>query len=433
MDDSLILRADRISKKFCRRMRQSMYYGICDVARGMLGWSSHSGSLRSHEFWALEDVSFSLRRGERLGLLGRNGSGKSTLLRLLAGIYQPDAGRIEIRGNVCALIALGAGFHPLLTGSENIYLNGSLLGMTMQDIQRRFDHIVEFAGIGECLDAPVKTYSSGMYVRLGFAIAIHSNPALLLIDEVLAVGDSAFQDKCIEKVLALNRHGTAIVFVSHSVQTMERLCTSGLLLKQGKPLFLGDMRECIRRYFDDLGQENVTQGVMPTAVGLGKVTISEVKVYQNEAAPDDSSIEFGRDFTIQFSYHFREPPSSNNQVRVTIKTFSGRDVQKFVLQEGPFHNGRLYPNLKFVSLEQAGTVKIKVLNPRLFPQTFIVDVAIAPMEKNVHLGGLANAAVFNVVQAASADHYLEYGNSTVTEFDYDVAHISHAATKFARS
>ena len=433
MDESLLLRADHVSKKFCRRMRQSMYYGLCDVARGMMGWSSHSGSLRSHEFWALEDVSVSLRRGERLGLLGRNGSGKSTLLRLLAGIYQPDAGCIKIRGNVCALIALGAGFHPLLTGRENIYLNGALLGMAMRDIHSRFDDIVEFAGIGECLDAPVKTYSSGMYMRLGFAIAIHSNPALLLIDEVLAVGDSAFQDKCVEKVLALNRQGTAIVFVSHSVQTMERLCSSGLLLKQGKPLFLGDIRECIRRYFDDLGQENVTQGVVPTAVGLGKVTISEVKVYQDEAVPGDSSIEFGRDFTIQFSYRFREAPSSNNQVRVTIKTVSGRDVQKFVLQEGPFNNGHLYENLKFVSLEQAGTVKIKVLNPRLFPQTFIVDVAIAPMEKNVHLGGLANAAIFNVVHPTSADHYLEYGNSTVTEFDYDVAHISDAAIKLARS
>ena len=433
MDEPLVLRADRISKKFCRRMRQSMYYGMCDILRGMMGWSSHSDSLRAHEFWALEDVSLSLRRGERLGLLGRNGSGKSTLLRLLAGIYQPDAGRIEIRGNVCALIALGAGFHPLLTGRENIYLNGALLGMAMRDIHRRFEQIVEFAGIGECLDAPVKTYSSGMHVRLGFAIAIHSNPALLLIDEVLAVGDSAFQDKCIEKVLALNRQGTAIIFVSHSIQTMERLCVSGLLLKQGKPLFLGDTRECIRRYFDDLGHENVTNGVVPTTVGLGKVMISEVKVYQEAGAPDHGSIEFGKDFYIQFAYRFLQAPSHNNQVRVTIKTFSGRDVQKLVLQEGPFHNGQVYQNIKLVSLEQSGTVRIKVLNPRLFPQTFIVDVAIAPMDRNVHLGGLANAAMFNVVHPASTEDYFEYGNATVTAFDYDVAHISDAAIRLAHS
>jgi hypothetical protein len=233
--------------------------------------------------------------------------------------------------------------------------------------------------------------------------------------------------------LALNRQGTAIVFVSHAVQTMERLCRSGLLLKQGKPLFLGDIRECIRRYFDDLGQENVAHGVVPTAVGLGKVTISEVKVYQDEADSENSSIEFGRDFTIQFSYRFREAPSSNNQVRVTIKTFSGRDVQKFVLQAGSFHDGHVHQNLKFVSLEQTGTVKIKVVNPRLFPQAFIVDVAVAPMERNVHLGGLANAAIFNVGHPTSADHYLEYGNPTVTEFDYDVTHISDAAIKLARS
>lgn len=433
MNDSLVLRADHLSKKFCRAMRQSMYYGMTDVLRGMMGWSSRSGSLRPHEFWALDDVSFSLRRGERLGLLGGNGSGKSTLLRLLAGIYQPDAGRIEIRGNVCPLIALGAGFHPLLTGRENIYLNGALLGVAMRDIHRRFDQIVEFAGIGECLDAPVKTYSSGMHVRLGFAIAIHSDPALLLVDEVLAVGDSAFQDKCIEKVLALNRQGTAIIFVSHSVHTVERLCLSGLLLKQGKPLFLGEIRECIRRYFDDIGHEQVTNGVVPTTVGLGKVMISEVKVYQHETAPEERRIEFGKDFFIQFAYRFSEAPSRNTQVRVTIKTFSGRDVQKFVLQEGHFQGGHLYQNLKLVSLEQSGTVKIKVLNPRLFPQTFVVDVAVAPMEKSVHLGGLVNAAIFNVVHPGSADHYLEYGNPTVTEFDYDVAHISNDAIKLARS
>ena len=433
MEESLVLRSDHVSKKFCRRMRQSMYYGMCDVARGMMGWSSHSGSLRSHEFWALRDVSVSLRRGERLGLLGRNGSGKSTLLRLLAGIYQPDAGRIEIRGNVCALIALGAGFHPLLTGRENIYLNAAFLGMAMQDVQRRFDQIVEFAGIGDCLDAPVKTYSSGMHVRLGFAIAIHSDPSLLLIDEVLAVGDSAFQDKCIEKVLALNRQGTAIVFVSHSVQALERLCVSGLLLKEGRPLFHGDIRECIRRYFDDAGQENVTNGVVPTTVGLGKVMISDVKVYQDQSTPDESNVEFGKDFYIQFAYRFLEMPVRNSQIRVAIKTFSGRDVQKLVFQERPFGDGHVYRNLKLVSLKQSGTIRIKVLNPRLFPQTFIVDVAIAQVDRSGHLGGLANAAMFNVVHPASSKDYFEYGNASVTAFDYDVAEIADPAIKLAHS
>jgi ABC-type polysaccharide/polyol phosphate transport system ATPase subunit len=433
MDDSLLLRVDHVSKKFCRRMRQSMYYGMCDVARGMMGCSSQSGSLRSHEFWALQDVTFSLKRGERLGLLGRNGSGKSTLLRLLAGIYQPDAGRIEIRGNVCALIALGAGFHPLLTGRENIYLNGALLGMAMQDIRKRFDQIVDFAGIGECLDAPVKTYSSGMHVRLGFAIAIHSDPALLLIDEVLAVGDSAFQDKCIEKVLALNRQGTAIVFVSHSVLALERLCLSGLLLKEGRPLFRGDIRECIRRYYTDVAQENVTNGVVPTTLGSGKVMISEVKVYQDQATPDDRNIEFGKDFYIEFAYRFVQTPLPNSQIRVAIKTFSGRDVQKLVFQEEPFDDGRVYQNLKLVSLKQSGTIRIKVLNPRLFPQTFIVDVAIAQADRSGHLGGLTNAAIFNVVHPAGSKDYFEYGNASVTAFDYDVADVADAVIRLAHS
>lgn len=433
MAEPFVLRVDHISKKFCRRTRQSMYYGTCDILRGMLGLSSPSESLRPHEFWALKGVTFSLRRGERLGLLGCNGSGKSTLLRLLAGIYQPDTGRIEIRGNVCSLIALGAGFHPLLSGRENIYLNGTLLGMTKRDIDSRFEQIVEFAGLGEFLDSPVKTYSSGMHVRLGFAIAIHSNPHLLLIDEVLAVGDTAFQDKCIEKVLALNRQGTAIIFVSHSIQTIERMCDSGLLLKQGKPLFLGGIRECIRRYFDDLGHENVANGVVPVAVGLGTVVISEVKVYQDETASDNSNIEFGKDFYIEFAYRFLQAPSRRNQLRVTIKTFSGRDVQKLILQECGFQDGQAYHNLKLLSFEQSGMVRIKVLSPRLFPQTFIVDVAIVPIDRSVHLGGLANAAVFNVVHPVTGGNYLEYGNMTVTEFDYEVAHLSGAGVRHASS
>lgn len=427
------LSVDQVSKKFCRSSRQSMYYGTCDVLRDLMGRPSTPHVLRPQEFWALEHISFSLQPGDRLGLLGRNGSGKSTLLRLLAGIYEPDAGRIVIRGQVCPLIALGAGFHPLLTGRENVYLNATLLGMTKREIDKRFDQIVEFADIGEYLDAPVKTYSSGMHVRLGFAIAIHSSPSVLLIDEVLAVGDSAFQDKCVEKVLSLNRQGTAIVFVSHSIPTMERLCVSGLFLKQGKQLFLGEIRECISHYFEDIGQENISRGCVPTRVGLGKVEISGVKVYQSGTAPEDSRIEFGEDFYIEFAYRFLQQLSHNNQVRITIKTFEGRDVQKLVLQERVFQDGQNYRNLKHLSLAESGIVKVKVLRPRLFPQSFVVDVAIVPLDRSVHLGGLANAAVFNVVHPGSGDHYVEYGNMTVTEFDYDVVHISERGDRLIRA
>jgi ABC-type polysaccharide/polyol phosphate transport system ATPase subunit len=366
-------------------------------------------------------VTFSLKRGERLALLGMNGSGKSTLLRLLAGIYQPDRGRIEVRGKVGALIALGAGFHPLLTGRDNIFLNGALLGMTTGEIEQKFDDIVQFAEVGDFLHAPVKTYSSGMHVRLGFAIAIHANPDLLLIDEVLAVGDSAFQNKCIERVLALNSSGTAIIFVSHSIQAVERLCLSGLLLKRGKQQFAGNIRDCIQRYYDHVGQSNLDRLEQPKPIGLGQVEISNVRVFQAGGDSENPNVEFGKDFTIQFRYAFLREHSHNTQVRVWIRTYEGRDVQRLIFQEQSFHHGRDYDNVKIHPLQECGTVNITVQNPRLFPQSFWVDIAMVPLDRSIHLGGLANAALFNVTGPRSGQTYFEYGHMTVTDFDYVVA------------
>ena len=421
MVDPCVASVAGAGKKFCAVQPHSMYYGIRDVCRSMIGMSAEPGVLRPHEFWAVDDVTFSLKRGERLGLLGTNGSGKSTVLRLLGGIYQPDRGRIEVRGRVGALIALGAGFHPLLTGRENIFLNGALLGMTTRDIKKRFDDIVEFAGVGEFLDAPVKTYSSGMHVRLGFAVAIHAEPDLLLIDEVLAVGDSVFQNKCIEKVLALNERGTAIIFVSHSIQAIERLCLSGLLLNRGRQVFLGNIRECIQRYYDDIGRTNLDQPHHPKAIGIGEAEISDVRVFQAGGDPHNRNIEAGQDFTIQFRYAFSRERSQAAQVRVWLRTHEGRDVQRLIFQEEAFPGGQGYGNVKIHRLQRSGTVSITVRNPRLFPQSFCVDIAIAPIDRGVHLGGLANAALFNVIPPQSGHSYFEYGHTTVTDFDYVVA------------
>lgn len=420
MSDPCILSVDGVGKKFCATQPHSMYYGVRDVCRNILGLAADRHRLRPHEFWAVDGVTFTLKPGERLGLLGGNGSGKSTLLRLLAGIYQPDMGRIQVQGRVGALIALGAGFHPLLTGRENIFLNGSLLGMTTQEIKQCFDQIVDFAGIGTFLDAPVKTYSSGMHVRLGFAVAIHSRPDILLIDEVLAVGDSAFQNKCIGKVLELNRNGTAIIFVSHAIQAIERLCRSGLLLKQGAQVFQGEIRDCIQHYSNQLARENLLAPPQPSPFGLGAVQISNVDVFEEGGNSKNRSIPFGKNFVIRFDYDFLHDVSHNTQVRVWIRTQDGRDVQRLTFQESPFNGTQLYGNTKVHRMQQAGTVQITVLNPRLFPQSFQIDVAIVPMDRSIHLGGLANAALFNIVPSAANDRYFEYGNTTVTDFDYVV-------------
>jgi len=232
LPDDVVVSVRNVSKKFCKTLRRSMAYGIADLARGLVGIKPDSRTLRKGEFWALDDVSFELRRGEVLGLIGVNGSGKTTLLRLLAGIFPPDKGQITVKGRVGALIALGAGFHPHMTGRENIYLNGAILGMRRREIEDRFDAIVDFAEIGDFVEAPVASYSSGMKVRLGFAIAIQLDPDVLLVDEVLAVGDVGFRAKCYNAIYeSTRRAGT--VFVSHSMQHVSRICSNVVVLDGG--------------------------------------------------------------------------------------------------------------------------------------------------------------------------------------------------------
>jgi ABC-type polysaccharide/polyol phosphate transport system ATPase subunit len=203
---------------------------------------------RSQEFWAVRDMSFEVERGEALGIIGHNGAGKSTVLKLLSNITTPSAGEIKINGSLSALIEVGSGFHPELTGRENVYLNGSILGMRRREITKKLDDIVEFAGIRQFLDTPVKRYSSGMYVRLGFSIAAHLDPDILLLDEVLAVGDSAFQSKCLQRIDDLRRAGTTIVFISHDLGAVQRLCDRVLLMYRGEIAASGSPHDVINEY-----------------------------------------------------------------------------------------------------------------------------------------------------------------------------------------
>ncbi len=247
-DTDLVLQVQHLYKKFCRSLRHSMYYGLSDAVRSMLGLRFSTERLRTNEFWALEDVSFELRRGETLGVIGANGSGKSTLLRLITGIYPPDSGRIMLKGRVGALIAVGAGFHPHMTGRENIYLNGTILGMTRREITKRLDEIIDFADIEEFLEAPVSTYSSGMRVRLGFAIAINCEPDILLVDEILAVGDLGFQLKCFNRLGELKQRGVATVLVTHNLHHITTFCNNVLLINHGKKIFAGNVEEGVGLY-----------------------------------------------------------------------------------------------------------------------------------------------------------------------------------------
>ena len=210
-----------------------------------------AGIDQKEEFWALDNVSFNVKSGEIIGIIGPNGAGKSTLLKILSQITPPTTGEIKIRGSVGSLLEVGTGFHPELTGRENVFLNGAILGMTRRETARKFDEIVEFSGIGKFLDTPVKHYSSGMYVRLAFSVAAHMEPDILIVDEVLAVGDAEFQKKCLGKMNDITKSdGRTIIFVSHNLDAIERLCTKTILLKKGKIIKIGETSDVINYYLN---------------------------------------------------------------------------------------------------------------------------------------------------------------------------------------
>jgi ABC-type polysaccharide/polyol phosphate transport system ATPase subunit len=203
---------------------------------------------RFDEFWALKDVSFEIKEGSTFGIIGSNGSGKSTLLKCLAGILTPDKGSLHVNGRISALLELGAGFHPDLTGRENVFLNGAILGMTNKEVERNFDDIIEFAGLGQFIDTPVKNYSSGMVVRLGFAIATNVDPEILIIDEVLAVGDASFQQRCFEKIESFRKEGRTIILVSHGLSQITQLCSTAAWLERGDLKMVGSAYEVVSEY-----------------------------------------------------------------------------------------------------------------------------------------------------------------------------------------
>jgi ABC-type polysaccharide/polyol phosphate transport system ATPase subunit len=240
---------------------------------------------RYEEFWALRDVSFEVAEGATFGLIGENGSGKSTMLKCMAKILRPDRGSIATRGKISALLELGAGFHPELSGRENVYLNGAILGLSKRQIDQRLDEIVDFAGLEHFIDTPVKNYSSGMYVRLGFSVAINVEPDILLIDEILAVGDADFQRKCGEKFEELRSRGKTIVIVSHALSSVRNLCDEIALLEHGVLRRLGPAGDVIDEYIGDVMSQRINAGERGTRWGSGEVLIDEMEMLDASGEP----------------------------------------------------------------------------------------------------------------------------------------------------
>lgn len=266
----IVLSVRNVSKKFCRSLKKSLLYAAQDIGRELLRIDRRSSQLRSGEFWALKNVSFDLKNGESIGLIGRNGAGKTTLLRMISGLIKPDTGFLKIRGRVAPLIALGAGFHSMLSGRENIYANMSILGLSNKEINSKFDEIVDFAEIGDAIDAPLQTYSSGMIARLGFACAVHANADILLIDEVLAVGDIRFRAKCYRKLAQLRNQGLAFILVSHSPQSILSFCDSSIYLENGEVKAKGATSDVLTQYENDLqirtDESQVVQPFLSSAI-----------------------------------------------------------------------------------------------------------------------------------------------------------------------
>jgi homopolymeric O-antigen transport system ATP-binding protein len=296
--DSMAVEVESLFKKF---RRGELYHSLRDFVPAMtrrLIRGELRQQLERQEFWALQNVSFSVKRGEAFGIIGRNGAGKSTLLKLLTGIMRPTTGSIRVAGRISALIEVSAGFHGDLTGRENIYLNGSILGMTKDEITRRFDSIVDFSGLEDFIDTPVKRYSSGMYARLGFSVAAHVDPDVLLVDEVLSVGDYLFQRKCVERMNAVISSGATVIFVSHNLRAVANLCQRSLLLELGEVQMIDRTEEVIKTYYKS-GQERRHVGPDPD------ISISSVSVHDGNR----SGVEFesGGKFYITVEAHARTP------------------------------------------------------------------------------------------------------------------------------
>jgi lipopolysaccharide transport system ATP-binding protein len=311
MENDTLIKVEGVSKKFCRSLKRSLWYGMQDIGREIRGQRhGGDGQLRQDEFWASKDISFELKRGECIGLIGHNGAGKTTLLRILNGLIKPDSGRVEMRGRVGALIALGAGFNPILTGRENIYINASVLGLSNREIGAKIDEIIDFADIGEFIDSPVQSYSSGMAVRLGFAIAAKTDPDILLLDEVLAVGDIAFQAKCFNTLAEFREKGTAFILVSHNMHQISRYADQVLYLKRGKISYIGASEKGIEKFLVDMNQSDSASESERTdwsrVYGSGKLAFTGARFLDGEGA-EVTTIDVGEAVTLEIDYERRSP------------------------------------------------------------------------------------------------------------------------------
>ncbi len=370
-----VIRVENLGKKYAIDHQQpERYTSLRDVIANQIKSLTHRLTRYPHagkpfvareEFWALKDISFEIKQGDRVGVIGRNGAGKSTLLKILSRITEPTRGRATIKGRVASLLEVGTGFHPELTGRENIYLNGAILGMGKAEIKQKFDEIVAFAEVEKFLDTPVKRYSSGMYVRLAFAVAAHLEPEILVVDEVLAVGDLQFQEKCLGKMNQVAESGRTVFFVSHNMGAIKALCKQALLLELGQIKSHGASQDVVLDYIK-LFSDRTTTGQIDRrqhVQGNSKVTIEKVELCdRNQVAK--TSFLIGESFTIQLTYDVHE--ELEGSFWILISSLEGAVILSSFQKD----------NYAPVNLTSDGVVSIHINSTQFLPGSYLISAGL---------------------------------------------------------
>ena len=366
-----------------RSKSDGLRHAIEGAMRAPLAWlrSGRQKKLQQVDFWALKDVSFQIKQGEVVGIVGRNGAGKSTLLKILSRITVPTEGRIRIDGRTASLLEVGTGFHQELTGRENIFLNGAILGMTRAEIVRKFDEIVEFSGIEEFLDTPVKRYSSGMYVRLAFAVAAHLEPEILIVDEVLAVGDAAFQKKCLGKMGSFAQSGRTVLFVSHNMEAVRTLCQRGVWLKDGRLHEDGRADEIVEAYFNSISEQSSFSCANPD-YGL----IIQKVVLRNDRGEERRQFLPGEDLIVEINYDAQKR-LEQPYVVLGVQGINGSCFTANMLLDG--HRPEV--------LAGTGKLACRFKSLPLFPQSYSVKMSVRTKNGNDMIMNYQEVAYFSVV------------------------------------
>lgn len=372
MENEVLIKVENVSKKFCKDLNLGLLYGLQDLGSSFFG-SNKVRDLRKKEFWAVDDISFEVRRGECLGLLGHNGAGKSTLLKVLTGLISPDRGQITMKGRVNALIELTAGFNPILTGRENIYNNGAVLGLTEKEIEAKYDEIVAFSELEEFIDTPVQYYSSGMKVRLGFSVAAFTEPDVLILDEVLAVGDVGFRIKSFNKTLEIMQKA-AVIFVSHSMPDVTRTCNQVLFMRHGKSYYHGtNIHKGIDLYLNEFSNDKLGLIEMQDGAELSnfKVNDQEVIFESNESKNQAIVIPFGKDIKLEFDVNLNK----DYKEYFAIIRISDKDMKVV---------GSVYTNRfnGYFRGEKQSTLKIDLKDIRLIDGEYSITYMLAENTNN---------------------------------------------------